>query len=426
METIPLEQVLNQLELGELSYNQFYNAEIEASQYFSIKHYHNYPKDNMDKDQILKILFADIEVYKCDLEKFRTKKESSGPINAITFFDNISKCYYVFVLLMMTKNYNLIDVKNPNKYVQAYKKELLENKYIKEDEDIKIFFYIDEELKMLEDMWTLIHKIDPAILTGFNSHYFDYPYIYYRLKVLYNGNEDQVHKLMSKFGIVKNRSYTMGTLFSIPEYPICDLRRLYMPRDESGLNYGKKLSQYSLDSISEKELDIKKIEYADTGMNLDQLYERDPVTFIKYNIGDVALCVRLNEKLKHIELHNMLRRDMKTPFSSSMVGVSSLFTSMFNYTLQEKNLGMRWGLLQDSNNSISEQDIQEIERPKEKSIKWNVKKIDERIFRKILSRYVGAYVKEGLGKILTIQDGILVDLDATALYPLSVDCGYIQ
>jgi intein/homing endonuclease len=148
-------------------------------------------------------------------------------------------------------------------------------------------------------------------------------------------------------------------------------------------------------------------------MNLDQLYERDPVTFIKYNIGDVALCVRLNEKLKHIELHNMLRRDMKTPFSSSMVGVSSLFTSMFNYTLQEKNLGMRWGLLQDSNNSISEQDIQEIERPKEKSIKWNVKKIDERIFRKILSRFVGAYVKEGLGKILTIQDGILVDLDAS-------------
>ena len=177
------------------------------------------------------------------------------------------------------------------------------------------------------------------------------------------------------------------------------------------------MSQYSLDAIAEKELKIQKVEYADTGMSLDQLYERDPVTFIKYNIGDVAICVRLNEKLKHIELHNMLRRDMKTPFSSSMVGVSSLFTSMFNYTLQEKKLGIRWGLLQDSNNSISEQELQQIERPKEKSIKWTVKKVDESIFRKILSRFVGAYVKEGLGKILNIHDGILVDLDATALYP---------
>ena len=240
METVPLDQVVNQLECGELTYNQFYNAEIESSQYFSIKHYHNYPNDNMEKDQILKILFADIEVYKCDLEKFRTKKESSGPINAVTFFDNISKCYYVFILLMMTKNYNLIDVKNPDKYVQLYKKELLEKQYIKEDEDIKIFFYIDEELKMLEDMWAVIHKIDPAILTGFNSHYFDYPYIYYRLKVLYNGNEDLVQKLMSKFGIIKSRNYAMGTMFSIPEYPICDLRRLYMPRGEGGLLFSSR------------------------------------------------------------------------------------------------------------------------------------------------------------------------------------------
>ena len=179
------------------------------------------------------------------------------------------------------------------------------------------------------------------------------------------------------------------------------------------------MAAYSLDNVSNTELNLKKLEYADKGMSLDKFYETDPINFLKYNIIDVVLTVRLNDKLQHIELHNMLRRDMKTPFTASLVGVSSLFSSMFYYELQKRNQGMRWGLLQESNNSIDENEIQNIDKPKENKMKWSVKKIDEKIYKKVLSRYPGAYVKEGLGKLLTIKDGILVDLDATALYPLN-------
>lgn len=152
-------------------------------------------------------------------------------------------------------------------------------------------------------------------------------------------------------------------------------------------------------------------------MSLDHFYEEDPIDFLKYNIIDVILTVRLNEKLRHIDLHNMLRRDMKTPFTASLIGVSALFSSMFNFELEKRNQKMRWGLINESSNSISEIDIQNIERPKEKKMKWNVSKIDESIYRKILSRYVGAYVKDSPGGLYTIKDGIIVDQDATALYP---------
>lgn len=411
METVELNNVIEQLENGQLSYNQFYNAEIDTTHYYSTDYYSKHNQtDNLDVDQPLKIMFCDIEVYKCDLEQLRIKKQTPGPINSVCIFDSKSKCYYLFGLIMMTKNYQLIDIKNPKQYEDQFTKELRDAKYIKEDENIRILFYIDEELKMLEDLWILIHKIDPAIHSGFNFDQFDLPYMYYRLKYLCNNDDDRVNKILSKFGIVKVRGFG-GAAIQIPEYPICDIRRLYMPRDEMGLNYGKKLANYSLDNISDVELGLKKIEHTD--LSFDQLYERNPIDFFKYNIGDVALTVRLNDKLKHIELHNMLRRDMQGPFTSSLIGSSSIFSSMFNYKLKEDNIGMRWGLLQEQTDSISPQEIESIEKPKEKSIKWDLTEINERTYRKLLSRFVGAYVKDGLGKILTIKDGILVDLDAS-------------
>jgi len=236
LEELSLDNVIEMIENNELSYNQFYNAEIDTAQYYSTKHYKQYTHDNLDIDQKLKILFLDIEVYKCDLEIFRNKKQSSGPINSVAIFDSKTKTYYVFILLMMTKNANLIDLNNKDEIIQKYKKELIEEKYLKEDENIQLFFFVDEELQMIEKMWQLIHYFDPTILTGFNSHYFDYPYIYYRLMVLYNNDENKVNNLLSKFGVVKKRGYGSGDILQIAEYPICDVRRLYMPRSESGLS----------------------------------------------------------------------------------------------------------------------------------------------------------------------------------------------
>ena len=411
MVELELPDVIDKLEQGELNYYQFYNAEINSDHHYSIDHYTRYgERDNLDVDQELKVVFIDLEVFKCELDKLRNK-QATGIINSVCVYDSHSQTYYLFSLLMMTQNYSLVDTNDPGKYEKQFKEELVAEKYLKESDKLRVFFYVDEELKMLEDIWRLIHQIDPTVLSGFNFNNFDLPYIYYRLKYLYNDDIDKVANTLSKFGVVKARSFGFNNNIEIAEYPVADIRQLYIPRSEGGLNYGKSLSKYSLDFIAEEELGIKKIEHQD--LSFDQFYTREPVEFFKYNIADVAVCVQLNDKLKHIELHNMLRRDMKTSFTASLIGSSSFFSTMFNYELKKKSLGMRFGLLQEQAHSIGQEEIDMIERPKEKSVKWNITSIDQKTYRKIMSRFVGAYVKEGLGKTLTINDGILVDMDAS-------------
>lgn len=411
METMEFNHLINQLENDEIQYNQLYGADIQASQYYSIQHYINHEHDNIDKEQTLKIGFFDIEVYNFNRE-YMDFKSADGIINAVTYYDTKTRTYYAF-LLLIPKNLELVDRNNTRQYVDNYKNELIEHGYLKEDENIVLYIYVDDEIKLIQDYWKLVHDLDPCVLSGFNSDAFDLPYFYNRLMRLYE-DEKRVAQTLSKFGILKTRKYQSGlVLHQIPELPICDIRRLYMPRSDGGLNYGKTLSSYSLDFISETELNLKKLAYKDTGMSLDQFYEVDPINFLKYNIMDVVLTVRLNEKLQHIELHNMLRRDMKTPFTSSLVGVSSLFSSMFNYELQKQDKKMRWGLLNETSNSIDEIEVENIEKPKESKMKWTVKKIDEQTYRKVISRFPGAYVKDTSGGLYTIKDGIIIDQDAS-------------
>lgn len=234
METIGLKELTNKIENDEIQYNQLYGADIEASHYYSIQHYLENEHDNIDQDQILKIVFLDIEVYNNHKEK-PDFKQAEGIINAITIYDTKSRTYYAF-LLLMPKNMEKVDPNNKQQYIDKYKKELLEYEYIHEDENIQLFFYIDDELNMIEDCWKLIHKIDPAILSGFNSDGFDIPYFYNRLTRLYD-DEKRTANTLSKFGVVKTRSFGSGfILHQIPELPVCDIRRLYIPRGESGLS----------------------------------------------------------------------------------------------------------------------------------------------------------------------------------------------
>jgi DNA polymerase elongation subunit (family B) len=181
------------------------------------------------------------------------------------------------------------------------------------------------------------------------------------------------------------------------------------------VNYGDKLSSYSLDNVSEYELDLKKKEYKDEGMSLDTFYETDPINFLLYNIIDVCLVQRLNKKLKHIESHNLLRRLMKTPFSKSMTGSSALFDTYVNYVLNKDGWFTRFGIVEETSMSISEDELADIYIPK--AMKKTIKDVSQQTFRNVTGRYPGAYVKESKAQVITSKDGIIIDLDASSLYP---------
>jgi len=233
METIEFNHLINQLENDEIQYNQLYGADIQASQYYSIQHYINNEHDNIDKEQILKIGFFDIEVYNFNRENMDFKG-ADGLINAVTYYDTKTRTYHSF-LLLIPKNLELVDRNNTQQYVDNYKKELIEHGYLKEDENIILYIYVDDEIRLIEDYWKLVHDLDPILLSGFNSDQFDLPYFYNRLMKLYD-DEKRVAQTLSKFGILKTRKYQSGlVLHQIPEFPICDIRRLYMPRNDSGL-----------------------------------------------------------------------------------------------------------------------------------------------------------------------------------------------
>ena len=235
MQTLQLKDVIDKLKNNELQYNQFYNANIEASHYFAIQHFAENKHDTIDMNQKLKILFFDIECYFNNQTEVVDFKKAEGVINAITIYDNKTKIYHAFLLLMSDKNQNLVDFDNKEEYIKTYKKELIENNYITEDEDIQLYFYVDDELTFIEECWQLIHQVDSVLLSGFNADGFDLPYFYNRLTKLYNGDEKKTANTLSKFGVVKTRKYSSGTiLYQIPEYPIADIRRLYVPRDEGG------------------------------------------------------------------------------------------------------------------------------------------------------------------------------------------------
>ncbi len=415
MQELAIQELNSLLENGQVTPYNIYGLDVDYQQFYSIDYYIKNPEDNFDKDQKLNILFFDIEVYSSNIGEFPKPIAAKYPISAITIYNSFEKIYKSYFLLQKVNINKFPDKSEFKELEKKYKEEMVTLGYITEDKEIQIQAFMSE-IELIRTCWTEIKRIDPSILSGWSSDNFDLPYTYFRLGNLLNKNENEIGKILSRFGTVK--VYKRGgdeVFIQIPEMPISDLLHLYKPREDGGLNYGDKQSSYSLDWVAEAELGLKKKEYKDEGMSLDTFYETDPVNFLLYNIIDVALTVGLNKKLRHIESHNLLRRLMKTPFSKSLTGSAALFDTYVNYELNNSDQFVRFGLVEEGNVAISEDDLVGVYIPK--GMKRTIKEINQQTFRNVTGRFPGAYVKDAHAQVLTSKDGILIDLDASSLYP---------
>jgi len=389
---------------GDLKFYNFYNTDIDITNYFATQHYLENVKDDQELNQEIHIIFMDIEVYHEDRDIPFEFNKSDHPINAITIFDTKFKEYHSYFLLRPINK----DIFNSD--TNYYIDYLITEKYNEPDEKLTIHVY-DDELQLIRECWDHIKQIDPLTISGFNSDFFDYPYIYRRLLKL--TNKDETAKIFSKFAFVEFRNERL----KIPDYPICDLLYLYKPRDEGGLSLGQKLSSYSLDAISEVELKRNKLDYKGQVTNLNSFYETNPTDFLLYNIIDVALCKLLNNKLKHIELQNMLRRLMKISFSNSLIGSSALFEGYTLFKLTQSNNKVRHGLVTQYNKTIDENSLKNIPKVITKKNDLKVTTIKSREYKSIISKFDGAYVKEPKAQII---HGTVIDMDAASLYPSKI------
>jgi len=399
MNILTYKEVENLLLKNELKFYNFYNSDIEPKIFLATQHYSTNTYDTAEVDQLLNIVFCDIEVYHEDRSlKFEFDK-SDHPVSAITFYETKNKIYRSYFLLRP------INKQLFNLNIDNYYKYLREEKYINDNDTVEVFTY-ENEIDLIINCWNDIKQRDPHIISGFNSDFFDYPYIYRRLLKLNGNNKDHVANILSRFGYVEFKSERL----KIPDFPICDLLYLYKPREDGGLGLGQKQASYSLDSISEIELKRNKINYKGQVNDFVSFYENNPIEFLLYNIVDVALCVQLNNKLKHIELQNSLRRMMKTTFSNSLIGSSALFESFTYFKLYEANSKVRHGLVTQNNKTIDESLLVNIKRPIQKKGELAPTTIKSRDYISLVSKFDGAYVREPKAQIV---NGTIIDLDAS-------------
>ena len=160
-------------------------------------------------------------------------------------------------------------------------------KMVEKTTDKAIVIPFTDERDMLMKYLELYEMINPSIVTGWNIDYFDTPMLYNRIKRLLGERQ-------------ANRLSPIGQCFWSP------YRKRYFMAGVSYLDYlalyknftSTELDSYRLDSVAQKELDRKKIEYDG---NLDILFETDIEKFIEYNLVDVELVVEFDRKLKFID-----------------------------------------------------------------------------------------------------------------------------
>ena len=173
----------------------------------------------------------------------------------------------------------------------------------------------------------------PDIITGWNTRFFDIPYLVNRfVKIL---GEDEM-KNISPWGIVqerktniKGRELISYEIYGISSLDYIELYKWFAPG-------GKSQDSYRLDNIAYIELGKKKLSY-DEFENLHQLYRLNYQKFIEYNIVDVELIVELEAKLKLIELSLTLSYDTKSNYGDVFTQTRMWDAIIYNYLL-ERNI----------------------------------------------------------------------------------------
>ena len=182
-------------------------------------------------------------------------------------------------------------------------------------------------IKRFLDLWTRFY---PDVISGWNIKTFDIPYLVNRITKLL-GNEE-AKKLSPWNRLNKREAYIMNrehTIYDIDGIATLDYLELYRK-----FTYSQQES-YRLDNIAHVELGLKKLDFSEYE-TLHQLYKQDYQKFIEYNIKDVELVEKLEDKMKLIELALTLAYDNKVNYDDVFTQVRMWDAIVYNYLLKKK------------------------------------------------------------------------------------------
>jgi len=240
-------------------------------------------------------------------------------------------------------------------------------------QDNVIYKSFRTEYELLSDFinWWMIENNTPEVITGWNSELYDIPYLCRRLDRILG---EKLMRRMSPWGLVTEREiHIMGRkniAYDIGGVTQLDYLNLYKK-----FTY-KAQESYRLDYIASVELGQKKLDHSEFDTFKD-FYTKGWQKFVEYNIIDVELVDRMEDKMKLIELAIVMAYDAKANYADVFSQVRMWDTIIYNY-LKKRNI---------------------VIPPKERSDKD--------------AKYAGAYVKEPIpGK----YDWV-VSFDLNSLYP---------
>jgi DNA polymerase elongation subunit (family B) len=229
------------------------------------------------------------------------------------------------------------------------------------------------EYDLLNDFihWWMVETNTPEVVTGWNSKLYDIPYLVRRIDRVLG---EKLMKRLSPWGLVtEDETYIAGRkhlcydIGGISQLDYLDLYKKFTYKAQES---------YRLDYIAEVELKQKKLDHSEFDTFKD-FYTKGWQKFVEYNIKDVELVDRLEDKMKLIELALTMAYDAKANYEDVFSQVRMWDTIIYNY-LKKRNI---------------------VIPPKERSDKD--------------TKYEGAYVKE---PIPGMYDWV-VSFDLNSLYP---------
>ena len=241
-----------------------------------------------------KVMIFDIEVEVTD--GFPDPLKAPNKITSIAFNDPLTKQYYCYVL-------------DPKKQVGEFK------------DDIVVSF--DDEYDLLNAFFRKYLEIQPTILTGWNVEFFDVTYLYNRAQQVLGSD---IASSLSPINIVQWSDFQ--DRYKIAGVSVLDYLTLYKKYTFS------ERSSYRLDAIAELEVGEKKVAYEGT---LNDLYENDLTTFVEYNLQDVKLIQRIDDKLDFIEIARGLAHLGHCPYEDVFMSSRYLEGAILVY-LKKQNI----------------------------------------------------------------------------------------
>ena len=189
--------------------------------------------------------------------------------------------------------------------------------------DITYHLCTDESalLRSFLGIWTANY---PNIVTGWNISFFDIPYLVNRIAIIL-GNDEA--KKLSPWGFIQDRSVTLQgrtqTAMGMAGIATLDYYEMYRK-----FTYTQQES-YRLGAIAHVELGDEKIDYTQY-VTIHNMYKQNYQLFIEYNIKDVEIIDRLDDKMGLIDMCIALAYD-------AHVNMSDVFTQVRMWDVMSHN-----------------------------------------------------------------------------------------